>query len=179
MQPRATRKTPLTIGQEKFAYAYVKHNGNGAEAALAAYGNSSRNAARVRSHRLLQKPHVKRKIEEIRTKMAKRSDITIEKILTDYQEALNIAKSQERASDMVAAATAQAKLVGLLRDRLETGQPGDFDHLDDISAIIEKVAAEVGPEAAQALLKALGYTELEMPEDDMLADVKPASDALN
>ena len=111
--------------------------------------------------------------------MAKRSDITIEKILTDYQDALNIAKSQDKASDIVAAATAQAKLVGLLRDRVETGQPGEFDHLDSISDIIEKVAEEVGPEAAQALMKVLGYSGQEITETGPLMAAEPASDAIN
>lgn len=111
--------------------------------------------------------------------MAKRSDITIEKILTDYQDALTIAKTQERAADIVTAATAQAKLVGLLRDRVETGQPGEFDHLDNISDIIEKVAEEVGPEAAQALMKVLGYSDQEVAETGQLMSAEPASDAIN
>lgn len=111
--------------------------------------------------------------------MAKRSDITIEKILTDYQDALTLAKEQSRPADIVNAATAQAKLVGLLRDRVETGQPGEFDHLDSVSDIIEKVAAEVGSEAAKALMKVLGYSDQGTSESGQLMTIEPASDAIN
>ena len=179
MYPRANKRTPLTIRQETFVREYVKSGGNGADAALKSYRCGSRNAARVRACLELKKPHVRRGVELLRERMAKRSDITIEKILTDYQDALTIAKSQERAADMVSAATAQAKLVGLLRDRVETGQPGEFDHLDNISDIIEKVAEEVGPEAAQALMKALGYSDQEVAETGQLMSAEPASDAIN
>jgi hypothetical protein len=44
--------------------------------------------------------------------------------------------------------------VGLLRDRTEVGKPGDFEQLESISEVLEKVAQEAGPEAASALSKA-------------------------
>ena len=81
---------------------------------------------------------------------------------------------------MVSAATAQAKLVGLLRDRVETGQAGDFDQLDTLSAIVEKVAEEVGPEAAQALMVALGHKpDKEEGDTASLITTEAASDAIN
>ena len=40
--------------------------------------------------------------------MAKRADITEDKILADYQDALDLAKAQEKADSIVNAATAQA-----------------------------------------------------------------------
>ena len=172
----------MTVKQERFAYEYVKQDGCGPNAIIAAFGEKTRNAARVAAYKMLRKPHVWRKVEEVRAKMAKRSDITIEKILTDYEQALQFARQQEKAGDMVSAATAQAKLVGLLRDRVEQGNPGDFDHLDDISAIVEKVAAEAGPEAAQALMRALGYeTPAAEPtkDDTELLEAAPASNAVN
>ena len=88
--------------------------------------------------------------------MAKRADITEDKILTDYQVALDLAKTQEKPDSVVNAATAQAKLVGLLRDRTEVGKPGDFEQLESVSEILEKVSQEAGPEAASALAAAMG-----------------------
>ena len=87
--------------------------------------------------------------------MAKRADITEDKILTDYQVALELAKQQAKPDSIVNAATAQAKLVGLLRERVETG---DFDKMDNVSDILEAVAKEAGPEVASPLSNAFGIS---------------------
>src|SRR6476646_4780389 len=47
-------------------------------------------------------------------------------------------------------------LVGLLVDRREIGNAGDFEQMTDIGQILEKVRQEAGLEAAQALAKAFG-----------------------
>jgi hypothetical protein len=91
--------------------------------------------------------------------MAKRADITEDKILTDHQAALDLAKTQEKPDCIVNAATAQAKLVGLLRDRIETKNVNDFENMENIDDILQKVADEAGPEAAAALSKAFGLDE--------------------
>ncbi len=91
--------------------------------------------------------------------MARRADITEDKILTDYQIALELAKEQAKPDSIINAATAQAKLVGLLRDRSEVGKPGDFERLESVSEVLAKVSEEVGPEAALALSKAMGLAK--------------------
>jgi len=88
--------------------------------------------------------------------MAKRADITEDKILTDYQAALDLAKTQRKPDSIVNAATAQAKLVGLLKDRIETKNVDNFENMDSISDILQAVSDQAGPEAALALAKALG-----------------------
>ena len=141
---------------EKFAREYVK-TGIGAEAYRRVYPRIDPNeTAKRNAYRLRTYAHVDKRIQELRQAMAKRADITEDKILTDYQEALALAKKQEKPDSMVNAATAQAKLVGLLRDRVETGNAGDFDNMDSISEVLEAVAAQSGPEAAMALSKAFG-----------------------
>jgi hypothetical protein len=141
---------------EQFARQYVK-TGCGAEAYRRVYPRidpletAKRNAYRLRTY-----AHVDQRITELRQAMAKRADITEDKILTDYQEALALAKKQQKPDSMVNAATAQAKLVGLLRDRVETGNAGDVDNMESVSEILEAVAAQAGPEAALALSKAFG-----------------------
>jgi hypothetical protein len=92
--------------------------------------------------------------------MAKRADITEDKILTDYEEALKLAKAQAKPDSIVNAATAQAKLVGLLKDRIETKNADDFENMDSISDILQAVADQAGPEAAAALSKAFGLDKL-------------------
>jgi hypothetical protein len=103
--------------------------------------------------------HVDQRISELRQAMAKRADITEEKILTDYQEALQLAKAQQKPDAIVNAATAQAKLVGLLKDRIETKYVDDFDSMESISEILQAVEKQAGAEAALALSQAFGLAQ--------------------
>lgn len=125
--------------------------------------------------------------------MARKSDITIEKILTDYQDALNMAKADSKPNEMISAAREQAKLVGLLVERKEVGNAGDFDTMDNISEILQAVAEKAGPEAALALSKVfnlVGQAELtvgiressaaiDQEAAEALYMAKPASDQVN
>jgi len=114
----------------------------------------------------------------------KRSDISMDKILTDYQLALDMAKQQGRADQIVGAATAQAKLVGLLRERVETGAVGDFPDTTSIEGILETVAKEAGPENAMILAAMFGLKVPESQETDKMKEAAlfiadPASEAVN
>jgi hypothetical protein len=177
---------------EMFAREYLLNGEN----ASAAYRLTARHfpnkplvhpkSAAVVGYTILQRPEVKKRIYELRTIMAKKSDITLDKLLTDIQEAMFMAKTQAKPNDVVNAALAQAKLVGLLRDRVEAGAVGDFDGIDDISAVLEKVSQDISPEVALALSKAFGYhtketleTQSEPVEETKLAQAIPPSDAVN
>jgi Terminase small subunit len=141
---------------EKFAREYVK-TGIGAEAYRRVYPRAHPiSTARVCASQLLTKPNIVSRTVELRQAMAKRADITEDKILTDYQEALILAKKQQKPDSMVNAATAQAKLVGLLKNRIETKSVNEFENLESVDDILQKVADEAGPEAAAALSRAFG-----------------------
>ena len=141
---------------EKFAREYVK-TGVGAEAYRRAYPRAHPiSTARVCASQLLTKPNIARRTAELRQAIAKRADITEDKILTDYEEALQLAKAQAKPNAIVNAAMAQAKLVGLLRDRIETKNVNEFENMESIDDILQKVANEAGTEAAAALAKAFG-----------------------
>lgn len=164
------------IRHERFVMEYFQNGGSIADAYQAAYPGIPREFAYTRGRELFYRPDIRARSEEIRVAMSKRTEITVEKILTDYQLALDLAKEQGKPNEIVNAATAQAKLVGLMRDRVETGQPGDFERMDNISEILEAVAREAGPEAALALGKALGVGS---EADQALSEAEAASDAVN
>ena len=141
---------------EKFAREYVK-TGVGAEAYRRVYPRAHPiSTARVCASQLLTKPNIARRTAELRQAIAKRANITEDKILTDCEEALQLAKAQAKPNAIVNAAMAQAKLVGLLRDRIETKNVNEFEHMESIDDILQKVANEAGTEAAAALAKAFG-----------------------
>lgn len=147
------------LKHELFAREYIKCKSVGATAYRRVYPHvkplSSAKAAASRLMRM--RTDVPRRINELRMEMIKKSDITIDRILTEYQQALDLAKAQERPADIVNAATAQAKLVGLLKDRVENTNL-NYDSMENISDIIEALAQEAGEDVALALAKAMGVT---------------------
>lgn len=68
-QQKKPRTTP-TFKQKNFAKAYVKHNGNGAQAALEAY-DTDYDSAQVIAHENLRKPIVIEEINKILSKVKK------------------------------------------------------------------------------------------------------------
>ena len=186
------------IQHEEFARRYVVNGGIGAEA----YRHASKVLGRKWTHpvtprvmafQFLQRPKIIKRIDELRNTMAKKADITVDKILTDFQEALAMAKERGQPNEIVTAAKAQAELVGLWKQRIETGSVADYESMESVDEILAKVESDMGLEAAQRLASALGVTwpkgeasqvqqtppeastEAEMP----LADLKTPTDALN
>lgn len=181
------------LRQEKFVREYVK-TGSLTEAYRKYYPNAKKfNCVAAGAHNLAVLPHVKARIQELRDQMARKSDITMEKILTDYQDALNMAKQDGKPNEMISAAREQAKLVGLLVERKEVGNAGDFDSMENISDILQAVNDKAGPEAALALSKVfnlvgereviVGIEQTSSAATDEAAEAlfmaKPASEQVN
>jgi hypothetical protein len=155
-----------------------------AEAWQRVYKTPNRASAKTLASRTLAKPHVKRRLNELRERQMKKSDITVDHVLDKHERAFKMAEEQKKPSEMIAAANAQAKLVGLLRDRVETGSVGDFGDANSIADVLELVAKEAGPEAAMTLAAMFG---LEVPktqatkamEEAVLFIAASPSDAVN
>jgi len=177
---------------ERFAKLYIQetmYGGNATDAYKQVYkGAKGFNVAPTLACRLLKNPKVQSRIMEMRMDIKRKADITFEKILTDYQYAMELAKAKDDPGNIISAANAQAKLVGLLIDRKEVGSAGDFESMESISQILEAVAAQAGPEAALALSQAfqlVGPTVViqtqKAPEEtpEALLDAESPSDAVN
>ncbi len=112
----------------------------------------------------------------------KRADITVDRILNEYEEARNMAVVQGEAGIMLSASEKKAKLVGLLIDRRETGDAGSFENLTDIGDILDKVRQEAGIEAAEALAKAFNIQDpaaIDAAPKADLDDLEPPSGSVN
>ena len=173
----------ITMNQQSFVREYMKL-GNATKAWQRVYNPSCRQCAQAASSKALQKPHVKRYLHELQERQMKKSDISIDKVLTDCQLAFDMAKGQQKAGDMITATMAQAKLVGLLRDRVETGGVGEFGDTNSITDILELVAKEAGPEAAMTLAAMFGLkvpisTATKNMQEAVLFIADPPSDAVN
>lgn len=176
------KQVQTTIRQELFLRELMK-TGVAAEAWRRVYKSGSPANAKVCASYTLRKPHVRKRYNELLERQMKKSDITVDKILADYQHALEVAKAQDKSAEIVNAAQAQAKLVGLLRDKVEVGQVGDFQDISSIADILEIVGKEVGEEAAMVLAAAFNIP-MEVEQADKKSETKlliadPPSDAVN
>lgn len=166
--------------QELFLREYFANGWNGTQAYRTAYGDCK--SAYQQAHKLFKRPDVKRRFNQMQKRIIKRADLTEERILTQYQDAYDLAESQGKSADMISATTAQAKLIGMLRERMEHGAPGEFGHLDSISDVLVAIEEQAGPEVAQKLGQALGVLVVEVkPAEDttQLAQTPAASDSVN
>src|SRR6185369_2052458 len=118
--------------------------------------------------------------------MAKRADITEDKILTNLEEAISMARAQAKPNDMTNATMAQAKIVGLTRDRVEISDTTDMAQMEDANEILNAVASRKGRTAALELARHFGITDWQpaneeppQPDTDGLLIQKAASDAVN
>jgi hypothetical protein len=166
---------------EKFVREYLKCNFNGAEAYRRVYPQRRPLEARFSASRLLTSGNVKRRLAEVQMALLKKADITVDRILNEYEEARILAIGQSKPEAMLSASEKKAKLVGLLVDRREVGNAGEFEQLTDISEILEKVRQEAGLEAAEALAKAFGLDNPNeaQPNRDDFDPLKPPTGSMN
>lgn len=78
----AKPRTKLTYKQKLFAQEYVKHKGNGTQAALQVYDNQEPDSATVTASRLLSNVNVQETIEQI----AQKQGITHSTILEEFKD---------------------------------------------------------------------------------------------
>lgn len=143
---------------ELFCRGWLKHqNATKAyrEAGYKARGHSAEQCA----HRLLRHAEVKHRINEVRRHMSYRTKVTVESLLQDAAQDRELARRLDQPGAALQATQFMAKLVGLMVDRKETGSPGDFASLETTAAIVEKVRAELGDNAATALQALLGASQ--------------------
>lgn len=169
---------------ERFAREWLK-TADAANAYRKAFGKTySHTVAKAAGWRLRNRPYMQKRIDELQRQMMKRSDITLDKILSDYQEALDMARDAKKPSEMVMAAREQAKITGLLIERKEVGGPNDFDSMNNMTEILEAVRKQAGDEAALALARVFKLAAEEQKDSapvdtEALLEAKAASDSVN
>jgi phage terminase small subunit len=143
------------IRHERFARALIR-TGVAAVAYLkAGYAPTTRNALDVSACQLLRKPKVQTRIGELRRQMAARNRITVDSLVAELDEARLDARRLDQPSAAISATMSKARLVGLLVHRKETGDPGAFQGLQSEEAVLARVRAELGDDAARQLAQAL------------------------
>jgi hypothetical protein len=97
-----------------------------------------------------------------------------------------LARDLGQPSAAIAATQLTAKLVGLLVDRKEQGQPGEFAGLQSAEEVLALIKRELGDETAAALTAALAQQDSAQdqaaepePEQPLIDTSRAPGDALN
>jgi hypothetical protein len=125
----------------------------------AGYVPTTRNSLDAAASKLTRSHKVQSRIRELRRQMAARNRITVDSLLQDLADDRALARDLGQPSAAIAATQLSAKLVGLLVDRKESGQPGDFASLQSADEVLALVKTMVGDETAALLSAALARRE--------------------
>src|SRR5580704_6528152 len=110
-----------TVSHERFVQEYVI-NGNKRSLAYAlAFPKSKQSACRQNALRPLKKPAVRRRIAELQNKGARRTEITLERLITEADEIQCAALAAKKYAAAIAALIAKAKLAGFFVERFQGG----------------------------------------------------------
>src|SRR5262245_3735621 len=101
---------------------------------LAGYKENRGNACRLNADESVQA-----RLAELQGEAAANAKVTVQSICRELDEANAVAKAKGQAAAMVSAATLRAKLAGLMVDKVEVGNPGDFDNCLTTAAIVDRV----------------------------------------
>lgn len=141
---------------EQFITELFRTDYNAAEAYRRVYPSVRPDVARICASKLLSSANVKRRLEQRQMAALRRQDITVDRILNEYEEARTLAIAQAKPEAMMAASEKKAKLVGLLVDRRENGVAGEFDNLQSPEEVIALLSEQAGPAVAEQVAKAMG-----------------------
>lgn len=107
--------------QLKFVSEYLKTSSPTASAIAAGYAPAG---AKSQAYQLLRNPKIKAELQRVQALVQEEGVYNLKKALADAEEAYQVAKANENAAAMTAAATLKAKLSGLMVDRSEVKQIG-------------------------------------------------------
>jgi hypothetical protein len=122
------------------AFARGLFEGHSADEAYvkAGYSENRGNASRLKANE-----NIRARVAELQAQAAVDSKVTIESICRELDEANVVAKAKGQAAAMVSAATLRAKLSGLLVEKVEVGNVGDFDGCYTTAAIADRIIDEL------------------------------------
>ena len=139
------------VRHERFAQAIAK--GMSQRAAYVAAGYSPKpTTADPEASRLTRQPKVEERVAEILKPEVRKAQVTLASILVQTAQTIEAATAAGQHGAALQGLTLQAKLLGLLRDKVEIGGPGAFDRLETMDDVMAKVRQDLGEAAYLALM---------------------------
>lgn len=131
-------------------------------------------------YRLKDNVRVKARLGELTKGLAMKTRVTVESITAELDRVAAGAEEAKQYGAAKGAIETKAKLHGLLVDRKETGQPGDFATLTTPDAVLEAIRKEFGPDAAALLQASVSTGNGESEDEPNLPEAGPGEgDAIN
>ena len=109
------------------------------KSATEAYTLAGYKPCRQNASRLMTNDAIRARLAELQDAVARSTKVTVESICRELDEANAVAKAKGQAAAMVSAATLRAKLAGLMVEKVEVGNPGDFENCTTTAAIVDRV----------------------------------------
>lgn len=78
----------------------------------------------------------------------RRTRVSIESLLNELEQTITDARADGQHSVVIGALTLSAKLVGLLRDKIEIGGPGSFGPCETVAQVVEALLIDESPQEA-------------------------------
>jgi hypothetical protein len=81
-------------------------------------------------------------------RLLRHGEVTVASLMKELDEDRELARQLKQPSAAIAATVAQAKLAGLIVDRKEVGQPGEFENMkaEELAEVLARDAAALGAE---------------------------------
>jgi len=123
---------------ERFCLALAEGHSIAESYALAGYSKNTGNASRLNANESIQA-----RVAELQAQTAAASKVTVESICRELDEANKVAREKGQAAAMVSASALRAKLAGLMVERVEVGNPGDFDGCETTAQVVDRMLAQL------------------------------------
>ena len=136
---------------EKFAQLLAEGKSAAEAYVLAGYRANRHNAARLKSFE-----PVRQRLLEIQTAGANRAEITLAGVLSELDQAIEIAKAKGQPNALVNAAQLRAKLGGLLVEKAQVEVTTEQYEPADAQEVLHRIAERVSVEAAVTLGRCFG-----------------------
>ena len=120
---------------------------NAAESYRRVYGVEG-HVAESAASRLLKNVEVQARIAELAAPQERKARVTVQSLLSELQTTIADARAAKQHSVVVASLTLAAKLVGVLTDRLEVGEAGEFSRCKTPKEVAEALVEDMGSASA-------------------------------
>jgi hypothetical protein len=137
-----------SLRQETFCHKVIEAAKLGLSHAVAYERSGYRttgHASEVNASKLLSKTEIQERIAELMAPAARKIGVTVETLLHELEESRSGAVAAEQYGAANGAIGLKGKLTGLLRDKVEIGGPGDFDGLETLEGVAEKMLEDTEP----------------------------------
>lgn len=126
------------------------------ETATKAYSDAGYKPSRKNAWRLKTNKDVIERVAELQCNAARSTEVSIQSLIHELDDAIDVARAKGQAQAMVSAAGMKAKLSGLMVERSQVQVVNAAPEPTSPDEVLHEIAMTVGEEAALALGKAFG-----------------------